>query len=81
MLFAAPQKSNWQFPAEIFMSNVGPVHLAKHKVQVQISNPPYSGEIIHTPRPPFFFSRCDGDSRWRVCYQRGLPRLVSLPIK
>ena len=27
----------------------------------------------------FFFSQCGGTSRWRVCYQRVLPRLVPTP--
>ena len=33
---------------------------------------PYVGFFIYI----FFYGQCGEASRWRVCYQRGLPRLV-----
>ena len=51
-----------------------------------ILGPPYCGigatirigrEMLCLPYAGFFLLQIGGATRWRVCYQRGLPRLVA----
>ena len=45
----------------------------------------FCSQIVKKPKKDFFLSlkkigQSDGAGRWRVCYQRSLPRLVSIEL-